>query len=384
MPRLNGLALLERIRAHDLDIPVVLITGSPSLETAIAAVEHGALRYLTKPVDGKNLRAVTADAVRLHRLARAKRSALDLAGGRGPPRWATARASIASLRNALRTLWMAYQADRHPGRAPRCSATKPSSARARRRCRIRPRSSTPPSASTRPARPRTRQLPRRRSEPVAGAARGRRSSSSTCTPTTCSTRTSSTRRSPIARTATRVVLEITERASLHPIRDVRARIARLRGMGFRIAIDDLGAGYAGLTSFAQLEPEVVKLDIKRRFVRRRARTADEADARTHDDLHVPRARHASGRRGHRDARGKSAIAEAGATPAAGVPLRQARTRFPSGDEPGLTAGPPTRTSASRDRNSPRPPGGRAPARRLRGRTRAGRRGAPARPRGPFR
>src|SRR5207237_9928769 len=79
MPRLGGLALLERIRVHDLDIPVVLITGSPSLETAMAAVQHGALRYLTKPVDGKDLRAVTADAVRLHRLARAKRSALDLA-----------------------------------------------------------------------------------------------------------------------------------------------------------------------------------------------------------------------------------------------------------------------------------------------------------------
>ena len=32
-------------------------------------------------------------------------------------------------------------------------------------------------------------------------------------------------------------------------------------MGFRIAIDDLGAGYAGLTSFATLEPEFVKLDM---------------------------------------------------------------------------------------------------------------------------
>lgn len=32
-------------------------------------------------------------------------------------------------------------------------------------------------------------------------------------------------------------------------------------MGFRIAIDDLGAGYAGLTSFATLEPELVKLDM---------------------------------------------------------------------------------------------------------------------------
>jgi EAL domain-containing protein (putative c-di-GMP-specific phosphodiesterase class I) len=32
-------------------------------------------------------------------------------------------------------------------------------------------------------------------------------------------------------------------------------------MGFRIAVDDLGAGYAGLTSFAMLEPELVKLDM---------------------------------------------------------------------------------------------------------------------------
>src|SRR3954468_21607980 len=39
------------------------------------------------------------------------------------------------------------------------------------------------------------------------------------------------------------------------------RMASLRAMGYRIAIDDLGACYAGLTSFAQLEPEVVKVDM---------------------------------------------------------------------------------------------------------------------------
>ena len=40
-----------------------------------------------------------------------------------------------------------------------------------------------------------------------------------------------------------------------------SRMAQLRAMGYRIAVDDLGAGYAGLTSFAQLEPEVVKVDM---------------------------------------------------------------------------------------------------------------------------
>jgi EAL domain-containing protein (putative c-di-GMP-specific phosphodiesterase class I) len=66
---------------------------------------------------------------------------------------------------------------------------------------------------------------------------------------------------PLSRIAKRVVLEITERASLDRVKDLRSRIAELREMGFRVAVDDLGAGYAGLTSFALLEPEIVKLDM---------------------------------------------------------------------------------------------------------------------------
>jgi EAL domain-containing protein (putative c-di-GMP-specific phosphodiesterase class I) len=58
-----------------------------------------------------------------------------------------------------------------------------------------------------------------------------------------------------------VVLEITERTSLARISDVRECVARLRKLGFRIAVDDLGAGYAGLSSFSQLEPDVAKLDM---------------------------------------------------------------------------------------------------------------------------
>ena len=57
------------------------------------------------------------------------------------------------------------------------------------------------------------------------------------------------------------MLEITERASLDAVPDARSHIRRLREMGFRIAVDDLGAGYAGLTSFTLLEPEIVKLDM---------------------------------------------------------------------------------------------------------------------------
>jgi EAL domain-containing protein (putative c-di-GMP-specific phosphodiesterase class I) len=66
---------------------------------------------------------------------------------------------------------------------------------------------------------------------------------------------------PLTALAPRVVLEITERASLDVIDDVPQRMTQLRELGFRIAIDDLGAGYSGLTSFAHLEPEFVKLDM---------------------------------------------------------------------------------------------------------------------------
>jgi EAL domain-containing protein (putative c-di-GMP-specific phosphodiesterase class I) len=66
---------------------------------------------------------------------------------------------------------------------------------------------------------------------------------------------------PLSQVATRVVLEVTERASLDHVSDVRACVANLRRIGFSIAVDDLGAGYAGLSTFAQLEPEVVKIDM---------------------------------------------------------------------------------------------------------------------------
>ena len=61
--------------------------------------------------------------------------------------------------------------------------------------------------------------------------------------------------------APQVTFELTERASLHDVPDLRARIDVLQSLGFRIAIDDLGAGYADLSSFTELRPDVVKLDM---------------------------------------------------------------------------------------------------------------------------
>ena len=65
---------------------------------------------------------------------------------------------------------------------------------------------------------------------------------------------------PLAPIASRVVLEITERIGLDAVAGP-TRVAMLRKLGYRIAVDDLGAGYAALGALATLEPEVVKLDM---------------------------------------------------------------------------------------------------------------------------
>lgn len=66
---------------------------------------------------------------------------------------------------------------------------------------------------------------------------------------------------PLADRATRIVLEITERKALAPKGDWRKTIAELRDRGFRIAIDDLGAGASALAALAHVDPDVVKIDM---------------------------------------------------------------------------------------------------------------------------
>ena len=68
--------------------------------------------------------------------------------------------------------------------------------------------------------------------------------------------------SPLAPFAAQIIFEITERSSLHSMEGAKEQVARLRAAGYRIAVDDLGAGYAGLTSIALLQPDLVKLDME--------------------------------------------------------------------------------------------------------------------------
>lgn len=57
-----------------------------------------------------------------------------------------------------------------------------------------------------------------------------------------------------------IVIEITERQTVGDFARLMSYIARLREDGFKIAIDDAGAGYNSLNAIAELRPDVVKID----------------------------------------------------------------------------------------------------------------------------
>ncbi|HET9484244.1 MAG TPA: response regulator, partial [Xanthomonadales bacterium] len=108
MPELSGLEFLRHVRARDLDVPVVLMTSSPAIDSAVAAVEHGAFRYLVKPVELEQLIEVTKLASRCHRLAHLKREAFAATGGQDH---AIGDRTSLQVRfdKALESLWIVFQ-----------------------------------------------------------------------------------------------------------------------------------------------------------------------------------------------------------------------------------------------------------------------------------
>jgi EAL domain-containing protein (putative c-di-GMP-specific phosphodiesterase class I) len=257
MTGLDGMHLLREVHARESELPVVLVTGAPDIRTAMEATEFGALLYLTKPFDLGKLAQVVERAIVRYRGAVARREALARVGEAAARD--DGRAALGGgFERALATLWMAYQpivrpADRttlgfealvrtrepslpHPGALLGAAETLgrlPDLGRAIRRAAAGAMGLAPSGALlfvNLHARDLLDDELFAQAEALSGIAR-------------------------------KVVLEITERASLEEVPDFKKRVEALREMGFRLAVDDLGAGYAGLNSLTTLEPEVVKLDM---------------------------------------------------------------------------------------------------------------------------
>jgi DNA-binding NtrC family response regulator len=68
MGEMDGLELCQRVVASQPDVPVIVITGAGSMETAMAALRVGAYDFLTKPVDAKLLGISASRAVQHSKL----------------------------------------------------------------------------------------------------------------------------------------------------------------------------------------------------------------------------------------------------------------------------------------------------------------------------
>jgi EAL domain-containing protein (putative c-di-GMP-specific phosphodiesterase class I) len=253
LPGIDGMALLRAVRQRGLELPVIFITGSPHLSTAMQAVEFGAFRYLLKPVDAEQLVEVVDRAVRMHKLAQVKREAKAYLDSEHE---AEHRGLAERFSRALAGLELAFQPIVHwpQKRLVAYEALL--------------RTSEPSFA--RPEKLVAAAETLGRIHELGRAIRNRAAERMERSPMRLFVNLHSEEllddelydpEARLSRMANRTVLEITERVGLERVPDVRGRLHRLREMGFSVAVDDLGAGYSGLTSFVQLDPQVAKLDI---------------------------------------------------------------------------------------------------------------------------
>ncbi len=63
MPNMDGLWLLRAVRAELPDLPVLLITGQGTVQTAVQAIKEGAYDFIEKPLDPARLRVILERAL---------------------------------------------------------------------------------------------------------------------------------------------------------------------------------------------------------------------------------------------------------------------------------------------------------------------------------
>ena len=68
MPSVGGLDVLSAAKAHDPDVPVILMTAQASLQSAISAVNDGAFHYVQKPFQNDALIAIVKRAAETRQL----------------------------------------------------------------------------------------------------------------------------------------------------------------------------------------------------------------------------------------------------------------------------------------------------------------------------
>jgi DNA-binding NtrC family response regulator/nitrogen-specific signal transduction histidine kinase len=254
LPDGNGLDLLEQTGST----PVIVVTGAPSGESAKRAVQGRVFAFLPKPLRSEELCARVREAVDEGRLS-AIRSKLLASRHGGNEFIEDLRGTEELFEKALASLYMVYQP------IVRGEDHSIYGYEALLRC-AEPRLQSPLKLlavaeilgrvedigrAVRSSVASTMQIHRERLEAIFVNLHPRELDSGLLGDSM----------DPLFSLAPRVILEITERASLQSGARLSEELNRAREIGYRVAVDDLGEGYAGLTSLVLLQPDIVKIDM---------------------------------------------------------------------------------------------------------------------------
>lgn len=255
LPELDPLTLLRMVRKRFLDLPLILANDGGQEGLAAVVVEYGALCHLAKPLVSAALGAHLAYAVKLHALARVRRQALRVLGGHWSQMGDRAALEVA-FEQAFDRLSIAFQpivswsSRRVIGHEALLRSSDPQ---------------LPDPASVLAVAERLSRI-----DQIGRLVRERVARSMTRAPAEyvfvnlhpheMLDSDLFSPAAPLSQFAKRVVLEISEHALLDGIEQLEPRADALRKLGFRLALDNLGPGYPGLSSFSRLRPEFVKYD----------------------------------------------------------------------------------------------------------------------------
>ena len=73
MPAMDGMELLERVKAKELDLPVIMMTAHGTVDKAVEAMQKGAYTYILKPFDNERLVIYVNKAIAMYRVVKENR-----------------------------------------------------------------------------------------------------------------------------------------------------------------------------------------------------------------------------------------------------------------------------------------------------------------------
>ncbi len=257
MPETSGTDLLRLLQAYDVKIPVLLMTGQPGVESATEAVELGAVHYLRKPIAPADLKRAIEATVRGGRASPIPISNGPTVAAPPSPDPNDSDDLAARVDRAIASLWLAYQ----PIVSVRSSRVVAYQALLR--------SAEPTFRSSGELGVAARRVGREidlgravRVEVAAALEEGPQRPLMVLDlwPHDLLDPELASEGGVLAPHARRVVFAINQSPEFEALSDLEARVHILKFMGYRIAVDDLGAGASGLGSLSRLEPDFARVD----------------------------------------------------------------------------------------------------------------------------